>query len=267
MSLRQTLRASPTMLRVGFADAVAYRAEMIVWILATTMPLVMLALFSEVTRTAPIGRFDRREVTLYFLCTFVVRQLSGSWAAWQINYEVRQGTLATRLLRPVSPLIAWALEGLAALPLRLVIALPIAFVAIAIVGGSRLPHDWLIAIAWCVCVLGAWLITVLINLFIGALSLFTESTLAVMSLYTTLFFVFSGYLVPVELFPHALARLGAFMPFRYQIGAAVELMTGAHDRAGALDLLARQWAWVAGLSALTSLVWRRGLRRFEAYGG
>ncbi len=249
MSLRQTLRASPTILRVGFADALAYRAEMIVWILATTMPLVMLALFSEVTRTAPIGRFDR------------------SWAAWQINFEVKQGTLATRLLRPVDPLVAWALEGLAALPLRLVIALPIALVAIAIVGGEHLPHDAMIGVAWCVCVLGAWLITVLINLLIGALSLFIESTLSVMSLYTTLYFVFSGYLVPVELFPRGLARVGAWMPFRYQIGAAVELMTGAHDRAGAVVLLAHQWAWVFGLGALTMGVWRRGLRRFAAYGG
>ena len=40
MSLHATVRAFPTLLRVGFADAVAYRAEMLVWILATTMPLV-----------------------------------------------------------------------------------------------------------------------------------------------------------------------------------------------------------------------------------
>jgi ABC-2 type transport system permease protein len=255
------------MLRVGFSDAVAYRAEMIVWVLSTTMPLVMLALFSEVARQAPIGRFDRREVTLYFLCTFVVRQLTGSWAAWQINYEVRQGALATRLLRPVSPLVAWSLEGLAATPLRLIVALPVAFIAIAIVGGDHLPHDPLIALAWCVCILGAWTITVLINLLIGTLSLFTESTLAVMSLYTVSFFVFSGYLVPVELFPRLLARLGAFLPFRYQIGLGVELMTGAHDRASALAALGEQWAWVLGLTIATTMLWRSGLRRFSAYGG
>ena len=31
MSLRSTVRALPTLFRVGFAEMVAYRAEMLVW--------------------------------------------------------------------------------------------------------------------------------------------------------------------------------------------------------------------------------------------
>ena len=54
MSLRAALRASPTLLRVGFAEAIAYRAEMIVWVLATTMPLVMLALWTSVASDGPV---------------------------------------------------------------------------------------------------------------------------------------------------------------------------------------------------------------------
>ncbi len=57
MSLRANLRAVQTMIRIGFVEALAYRAEMLVWILATTMPLVMLALWHAVAREAPIGRF------------------------------------------------------------------------------------------------------------------------------------------------------------------------------------------------------------------
>ena len=49
MSFRQTLKAAPTLFRVGFMQSIAYRAEMFVWILSSTMPLVMLALFAAVT--------------------------------------------------------------------------------------------------------------------------------------------------------------------------------------------------------------------------
>ena len=73
MSVRNTLRAFPTLLRVGFSEAVAYRAEMLIWVLATTMPLVMLALWSAVAREAPIGRFGQSEFTAYFLADFIVR--------------------------------------------------------------------------------------------------------------------------------------------------------------------------------------------------
>ena len=54
--MRRALRALPTLVRVGFAEAVAYRAEMLVWLLSTTMPLVMLALMTAVAREGPVGK-------------------------------------------------------------------------------------------------------------------------------------------------------------------------------------------------------------------
>src|SRR5206468_10490259 len=90
---------------VGFSEAVAYRAEFLVWMLSTTMPLIMLALWSAVAHEAPVGRFGEKEFVAYFLATFIVRQLTGSWAAWQMNFEIRRGTLALRLLRPIPPML------------------------------------------------------------------------------------------------------------------------------------------------------------------
>ena len=148
LSLRNTARAFPTLLRVGFADAVAYRAEMLVWVLATTMPLVMLALWSTVAREAPIGRYGEAQFVAYFLATFIVRQLTGSWVFYEMNFEVRNGTLAMRLLRPVHPLWAYAAEALAAMPLRLVVSLPVAVIALAVVGARGMTHDPVLWALW-----------------------------------------------------------------------------------------------------------------------
>ena len=41
-SLGLTLRAWPTLWRVAVADIVAYRAEMVIWILSATLPLDMI---------------------------------------------------------------------------------------------------------------------------------------------------------------------------------------------------------------------------------
>jgi hypothetical protein len=46
LGMSRTLRALPTLLKVGFAEAVAYRAEFVVWLLSTNMTLVMLALWT-----------------------------------------------------------------------------------------------------------------------------------------------------------------------------------------------------------------------------
>src|SRR6185503_12640490 len=74
----RALRAYPTLLRIGFAEAVAYRAELLVWMLTTTMPLVSLALWSAVAAAAPVGRFTQQGFAAYFLATLIVRQLTRS---------------------------------------------------------------------------------------------------------------------------------------------------------------------------------------------
>ena len=267
MKLSGTIRALPTLLRVGFADAVAYRAEMFVWVLATTMPLVMLALWVAVAQGAPIGRYGQPQFVAYFLATFVVRQLAASWIFYEMNLQVRDGTLATRLLRPIHPLFAYAVESASAMPMRVLVSIPVAGIALAVVGRDVVTHDPVHWALWVVSIVGAWLLTLLVNLAVGCLSLFIESSMKVMDLWLVFFFVLSGYLVPVDLFPPGLRAVVDWLPFRFQIGLPVELMTGVHSPGHALSLLARQWTWVAVALAVTSLAWKRGLRRFAAYGG
>jgi ABC-2 type transport system permease protein len=267
VSVRATVRSLPTLVRIGFAEAVAYRAEMLVWMLSTTMPLVMLALFSAVARGGPIGRYGQKDFVAYFLATFVVRQLTMAWAAWEINFEVRSGSLATRLLRPISPVASYAIENLAAMPLRLVVAIPVSAIALWIVGGDRLAHGWGNAVLFLVSCFGAWLLTFLVHIAIGTLSLWIEQSLKVMDVWFAGYLVFSGYLVPVELFPPALAETMRWLPFRYQIGLPVEILLGTHGRTETLGLVAVQFGWVALAAIVTTAIWQRGLRRFSAYGG
>jgi ABC-2 type transport system permease protein len=270
MSIRNTVRAIPALMKVGVYEAVAYRAELLVWVLSTTMPLIMMALWTAVAREAPIGRFGQEDFVAYFLATFVVRQLTGAWVAWEMNFEVRQGTLGMRLLRPVHPLWAYAIENLAALPMRMVVAIPVAAIALFTVGAGKLSRDPVIWLVWCLAMMGAWLITFVANLAVGCLSLYMESSVKVMDIWLAVFFVFSGYLIPIELFPffsNGIKVAADWLPFQYQIGFPVQLITAALDRSQALEMLARQWAWVGLLMLFTSWLWRGGLKRFAAYGG
>lgn len=267
MSLRNTVRAFPTLLRVGFSEALAYRAELLVWVLSTTMPFIMMALWTAVAREGPVGQYTPAGFVGYFLGTFVVRQLTGAWAAWQINYEVRQGTLAMRLLRPISPLWAYAAENLGAVPMRILVAVPVATFSALVVGEHAVPSHWWGWPLLLVALLGGWLITFLANVCIGTMALFMESSSHVMDVWLVMYFVLSGYMFPISEMPSWLGTLANWLPFRYQIGLPVEVMTGVHPLEETLRLMATQWCWVLVLGTLAITLWRRGLRRFAAYGG
>jgi len=116
VSLRSAAKAYPQLLRTGFAGAVAYRAEFLIWMFSTNMPLVMLALWAAVARGGPVGPYSQKGFAAYYLATLLVRLLTGSWVVWELTMEIRSGTLALRLLRPIHPLLAYSAENLAAVP-------------------------------------------------------------------------------------------------------------------------------------------------------
>lgn len=267
MSVRASIRAIPTLFRIGFAEAVAYRAEMFIWVLATTMPLVMYMLWSAVAREAPVGGFGQDEFLAYFLAAFIVRQLTGSWAAWQMNFEVRQGTLSMKLLRPIHPIITYATENLSYLPMRLVITAPAVAAILIALGPKYFPQTIIGWALWFIGTVGGWAVIFLINVCIGSLALFMKSSLKLMDAYLAMAFVFSGYLIPIELFPDVMRRVINWLPFRYTIGLPIELLVSRHSLTEAAWLVLSQWSWVAFLLLTATLLWKRGLRRFEAYGG
>jgi len=254
-------------LRAGFFEALAYRAELLVWILTTGTPFIMLALFWSIAREAPLGDMDQRAFGVYFFVMFVVRQICSSWISWELNFEVRSGALNGRLLRPISPVWAYALENLAALPVRGLIAIP------AITAGLIIFHDRLniarpMYVIWFVCALwGGWLLTFAVHVLIGSLSFFIDSSIKVMDLWFVAIAVFGGYLYPVAIMPDSLHQIAQWLPFRYQLAPAVELMTRPHTAAAAWSLLAKQWSYAAVLGLGATAMWKAGIRRYGAFGG
>jgi ABC-2 type transport system permease protein len=264
MSTSSTLRAMPTLLRIGVSQAIAYRGGIVVRTLASSMPLVMLAIWCAVSRDTPVGRYGEIQFVSYFLATFLIRQLTNASIYYNMNFEIRDGTLSMRLLRPLHPLATYAADSIADVPLR---ALPLAVGALLAVGGGTVTHDLAM---WGLCVLsiaGAWVISLCVNFAIGCSAFFLESSTKVMDTWIAFYICLSGYLIPVDLFPSRLRVAADLLPFRYQIGLPVEIMTGALTRGEAGRSILWQWTWALVGIWVSVVMWRRGVAKFAAYGG
>jgi ABC-2 type transport system permease protein len=262
----RTLRAVPTLLRIGVAETVAYRAEFVVWILTTTQPLIMLGLWTSVARLAPFAQYASADFVAYFLAALIVRQLTGNWVAWQISEEIRSGTMAMRLLRPIHPFVAYAASHVAAIPFRTVIALPVTIGLLISSGSGALTGDPVRIALVAPSIALAWLITFALLFAIGALAFFLTQTMAIANVYFGLYSLLSGYLMPLELLG-PVARVARWLPFRYMLSAPVELMTRLQYGDSVASLFAGQVAWAAITLTVALVLWRRGVRRFEAVGG
>jgi len=267
VTIRRAIRAYPTLLRVGLSEVVAYRAEFLVWILTTNMPLVMLAIWHSVARDGAVGRFDQKQFTAYYLAVQAVRLLTSTWVVWQMSMEIRDGTLAAKLLRPVHPLFAYSAEHLAAVPLRALVVSPIVAILVYTAGDRLAIHDPAMLAIGLLSLVGAWLLIFFTMVLLGALAFYMESALGLFELWLGIHAIFSGYLIPLEVLPRWIRGATRVLPFRYMLGFPVETLVGLETRSGALRELAVQWGYVGFFFVVSLLVWRAGVRRFAAYGG
>ena len=264
--IRHALRAYPTLLRIGFAEMVAYRAEFLVWILTTNMPLVQMALWTAVAASGPVGRFGKREFAAYYLATLIVRLITSSWMVWELTMDIRQGKLASRLLRPLHPLLAYSAQHLAAVPMRILVVSPIV-IGFLLTSDAHALADPVRLGVFLLSLAGVWLLLFLTMVFMGTLAMFIESALGLFEVWLGVHFMLSGYLVPTELFPAWVTRATKVLPFFYMLGFPVETMTGLLDRPAFLSALGIQWLYIAVMFVAVRLLWRAGMRRFVAFGG
>jgi ABC-2 type transport system permease protein len=227
----------------------------------------MLSLWSAVATEGPVGGFGPREFAEYFLASMVVRLLVNSGTAWRINNEIRDGTIAMRLLRPLHPWLWYAAETLAPLPVRLVVVAP---VCVLMVWWGRIDLrgvDPAVGAMVPLAIAGAWLIQFGAMFAVGALSLFAESAIAVWDWWYGLTLVFSGAIVPVALLPRWTQSWIAASPFPYTLAFPVDLIVGRSGRVQALTTLGHQWTYAVSFVLLGLAIWHRGLARFAAHGG
>jgi ABC-2 type transport system permease protein len=226
----------------------------------------MLGLWTSVASEGPFAGYQQADFVAYYLGAFIVRNLTGNWVVWQINEEIRTGSLMQRLLKPIHPFVTYVATHVSAIPLRALVALPLAVVLLASQGSGLLITDGPRLALMAAALLGTFVLTFFLLVTIGALGFFLERSLALVEVYLGIFAVLSGYLVPLDLFPSWLQNVASNLPFRYMLAFPVELLIGKLDFELAVAELGVQWMWIGLVGPLAVLVWTIGVRKFEAYG-
>lgn len=266
--MRATANKTTTLLAVWFAHMSAYRAEIFIWMLSGLLPLIMMTVWIGKANASggTVGGFTPPEFAAYFLSAWLTQQLIVAWVSWELDYQIRQGVLSSKLLRPLDPiwehLASHVTERLVRLPFILIVVLA----GVLLVPGTRLTPDLGHALAYLVVVNLAFLMRFLFAYCIGLLAFWYEQATALDELYFTLAAFLTGGFAPLSLYPPAARAVIEWLPFPYLVYYPAQVLTGAADWPEIGRVVAVQLVWVALLLLLRGWLWRRGLRRYGAVG-
>jgi len=265
MRFARGLRAAKALLAVAVAEIAEYRALTLIWMLAGTLPIIMMFVWMSAAGSGEIAGYGAVDFAAYFMLAFLVGQLTQVWVIWALDEDVRQGKLSIQLLRPVDPIFTYAAFNVGANGIRLPIALAVTGIGLFL-GGALQNLPWAHAPLFAVSLIGSWLIVFNLNYALGLLSLWTDRAIALESWYYMVAAVLAGKLFPLDLLPAGFRQAVEFTPFPYIANLPIEIMTGRTTMTETVTGIALQFFWAFLFIGAHRVMWRLGLRRYGAVG-
>lgn len=253
---------------VWFGQMSAYRAEILIWILTGSVPLIMLAVWIGKAQAegGAVGDFTPQRFAAYFLAAWLSQQMTVAWVAWELDFQIRQGQLSPKLLRPLDIFWDHAAMHLSERVIRLPFILLVITLGILIVPGTIITPDLWHALVYILSITLAWLIRFMIGFSIGLLSFWFDQAVALDELYFVIAAFLTGAFAPLEFYPPAARALIEWTPFPYLVYYPVQMLNGMLPAEEIPRVLGVQLAWFLILAAARQLLWRYGLKRYGAVG-
>lgn len=257
------MRKAKTLLSTYYAYMLEYRAELFLWALSGSLPLILMGVWIKASQS---GRFGLNPVDFirYFLAVFIVRQFTVVWVIWEFEKEVIEGKLSFRLLQPMDPVwhhVASHLsERLARLPF-----------ALALVGLFFILYPqaiWLPSLGnvglFLVELLLAFALRFLIQYTFALLAFWTERASSLEQFWLLPYLFLSGYIAPLEVFPPAVRQVALWTPFPYLVDIPASLLVGLPVDLVQAALVMLGWGLL--FLILNRSLWRRGLKQYSGMG-
>ena len=260
---------------IGIQNNLTYRFNYLTRTLFSFIPLfAMLSLWRTIyaAKGATISGYTLSGMISYYLLVAVVDVLTAvNEDDWQIAADIREGNIGHFLLKPIDYLwyrLCLFFSGRVAY--MTVAVVPLAIFVFCLRGYFIFPPDGLALAAFLI----SLVLTALLQFFISyAMAMLAFWVLEISTFIFILFafeYIASGHLFPLPLLhtiSPALEHALFFTPFPYMLYFPIGIYTGEIAGADLLRGMFVQAGWVLIGYALARFAWRRGIKKYAAFGG
>jgi ABC-2 type transport system permease protein len=253
--------------RITLRNQLAYVADFLV---RSIFLLLIVYIFLQLWQStfngvgeASIGGYSFKQIMWYLVVTEAMTLACPSLCT-RIEEEVKSGDVSFKLVRPVSFIAFHYVEYMSEAAVR--------FSVNAVLGGLLgwlafgPPEDWR-GFAWLpVVAVGGFTVNFMMNMTLALSAFWVEETRGLEFVYNKFLFTIGGMLMPLELFPETLQRIGHWLPLQAIVYIPAKTAV-AFDAAKLPGMLATQAVWIAVIGVVAALVYRKGVRKLNVNGG
>jgi ABC-2 type transport system permease protein len=224
---------------------------------------VLLAVFRHRTH---VGGLDARDTVTYVWLAQALIMTVYVFGWQELALRIRDGSIVTDLARPVDPQRYWLSFDVGRAPYHFLCRGVPPFVLGAFVFHFHWPTP-LDAVLFVPSVALAVVVSFGFRFLYNSASFWLVDFRGVLTMALVLSLFFSGMIMPLQFFPHALGTFARVLPFASIMQTPIDVYLGRHQGAALAGLVLEQAAWALVLLALGRLALRAGARKLVVQGG
>lgn len=273
--LRAVLRKYGKIARVSLVERLTYRGDFFLGTMLRFLPMLTTILLwgaiYEGAGQSSLNGYSYHEMIAYLLLVNISRMFSSMpGLAHGIARDVREGTLKRYLLQPIDLigyLVAYRMAHKGSYILSAALPYALLFFLCRHFFVGLMPTDPVTWLAFLTTLVLAFFIGFFFEVSVGMVGFWFLEVTSIMFIVMTLNFFISGHMLPLDLLPPFWAGVLKALPFQYMAYFPAAVFLGkVEGRALAFGLLA-ELCWIGFFIALSRHLYRRGLRRYSAFGG
>lgn len=260
--------------RAGMLESVAYRANFFCFLIGEIMSCFIMffvwkAVFNSTTSETFMG-FTMEDMVVYLFITFLTGYLTYSDGSYGIATEIRDGSIAMRMIKPCSFDMCFLFQELGNKIINVL------FIFAPIVVGVE-AYRWYITgacqfdiahfLLYTVSLVLAYLISFYFNVSYGFMAFYLKNLWGADILKECIVNFLSGATIPLAFMPDVLAKVLSFLPFSSLSYTPVMIYMGVYSGAEIALRMLWQVFWLIVMIIISKLIWNHAVKRLCSQGG
>lgn len=256
--------------RIGFINILAFRLRYYTGIVTylinvTVYYFIWKALYANDPEFA--AGFSFPEMVTYVAVGWVIRSVYFNNIDQNMAADVQNGDIVVNLLKPASVQAIYLGRAMGEAAFRLLLLTVPAGIVISFIFPVSPPASLFHFAAFLIALAGSVLLTAALNFIIGSLAVRMKTILGLLRAKFYVQELLSGLLIPMTMFPPAIARSLEWLPFQHIAYTPLRIYLGKLEGWELAQTLVIQWLWVAALLGFGAVFWNWMARRLTIQGG
>lgn len=258
--------------KITVEEYFAYRLNFFLWRFRNFVSFFAIVIFWLAVYSQSNGNifgYERSQMVTYLIGIAFLRGLVLASRSFEISRHIREGDLSRYLLWPIGINNFWFARDLADKAINLFFAFfEISLIMAIFKLNLFFPKEPVYYLIFTILVLISIFLYYLLSFSISILAFWTEDIWATRWLLGIIFLeFFSGAFFPLDVLPSWISRIIYFTPFPYLVYFPLKVWLGQVAITEGIRVVLISLFWLVLFYVLSNFLWKKGFRKYGAYGG